>query len=94
VAQEEAEKKGTEADHYQHHLESELETAQHQTKDLLSQVALSSSMPPSGDTTPCRMTGVTLHSDVHYTELEAAQGRTQDLLSLFFFFITLKPSVE
>jgi hypothetical protein len=25
----------------------------------------------SGDTTPCRMTGVTLHSHVHYTELGA-----------------------
>ena len=26
---------------------------------------------PSGDTTPCRMTGVTLHSHVHYTEIYA-----------------------
>jgi len=24
---------------------------------------------PSGDTTPCRMTGVTLHSQVHYKEI-------------------------
>jgi hypothetical protein len=38
VAQGEAEKKGTEAEHYQHHLESELETAQRRTQDLLSQV--------------------------------------------------------
>ena len=26
---------------------------------------------PSGDTTPCRMIGVTLHSHIHYTEIKA-----------------------
>jgi len=29
------------------------------------------SAPASGDATPCRMTGVTLHSHVHYEEIQA-----------------------